>query len=211
MPASRRALKLSAAAKDGETATLRTIGHAALAADNRVNGDAVVAPCGAPDGRQSDGLAGGEDVDVSDRLLHRRTADRRPKGRAQERNSACPWSRGKFIAARNDRSHSHRPALRHGWGHLFEPRSCGCDRRFEARPRHHDHRRIDAAVPHRRSTSASRTTSNRSKRRVRKCFGSPPILRPTSASSTRNRSRPPFTPAMIAPRPKLIEFKQFWA
>jgi NTE family protein len=36
-----RALKLSAAAKDGETATLRTIGHAALAADNRVNGDAV--------------------------------------------------------------------------------------------------------------------------------------------------------------------------
>jgi NTE family protein len=36
-----RAQKLSAAAKDGETATLRTIGHAALAADNRVNGDAV--------------------------------------------------------------------------------------------------------------------------------------------------------------------------
>ena len=30
-----RALKLSAAAKDGETGTLRTIGHAALAADNR--------------------------------------------------------------------------------------------------------------------------------------------------------------------------------
>jgi NTE family protein len=36
-----RALKLSAAAKDGEIATRRTIGHAALAADNRVNGDAV--------------------------------------------------------------------------------------------------------------------------------------------------------------------------
>jgi NTE family protein len=36
-----RALRLSAAAKDGETATLRTIGHAALAADNRVNGEAV--------------------------------------------------------------------------------------------------------------------------------------------------------------------------
>jgi len=36
-----RALKLSAAAKDGEIATRRTIGHAALAADNRVNGDAA--------------------------------------------------------------------------------------------------------------------------------------------------------------------------
>jgi NTE family protein len=36
-----RALKLSAAAKDGEIATRRVIGHAALAADNRVNGDAV--------------------------------------------------------------------------------------------------------------------------------------------------------------------------
>src|SRR6202044_4053818 len=36
-----RALKLSAAAKDGEIATLRTIGHAALAADNHVNGEAV--------------------------------------------------------------------------------------------------------------------------------------------------------------------------
>jgi NTE family protein len=36
-----RALKLSAAAKDGEIATLRTIGHAALAADNRVNGGVV--------------------------------------------------------------------------------------------------------------------------------------------------------------------------
>ena len=36
-----RPLKLSAAAKDSETATLRTIGRAALAADNRVNGDAV--------------------------------------------------------------------------------------------------------------------------------------------------------------------------
>jgi NTE family protein len=36
-----RALKLSAAAKDGRIATLRTIGHAALAASNKVNGDAV--------------------------------------------------------------------------------------------------------------------------------------------------------------------------
>ena len=36
-----RALKLSAAGKDGEISTLRTIGRAALAADNRVNGDAV--------------------------------------------------------------------------------------------------------------------------------------------------------------------------
>jgi NTE family protein len=36
-----RATKLSAAAKDGEISTLRTIGRAALAADNRVNGDAV--------------------------------------------------------------------------------------------------------------------------------------------------------------------------
>jgi len=36
-----RALKLSAAAKDGELATLQIIGHAALAADNRVNGEAV--------------------------------------------------------------------------------------------------------------------------------------------------------------------------
>ena len=36
-----RAVKLSAAAKDGEISTLQTIGRAALAADNRVNGDAV--------------------------------------------------------------------------------------------------------------------------------------------------------------------------
>jgi hypothetical protein len=34
-------MKLSAAAKDGEILTLRTIGHAALAADNSVNGSAV--------------------------------------------------------------------------------------------------------------------------------------------------------------------------
>jgi NTE family protein len=36
-----RAVKLSAAAKDGEISTLQAIGRAALAADNRVNGDAV--------------------------------------------------------------------------------------------------------------------------------------------------------------------------
>ena len=36
-----RAVKLSAAATDGEISTLQTIGRAALAADNRVNGDAV--------------------------------------------------------------------------------------------------------------------------------------------------------------------------
>jgi NTE family protein len=36
-----RAMKLSAAAKDGEISTLRTIGRAALAANNTVNGDAV--------------------------------------------------------------------------------------------------------------------------------------------------------------------------
>jgi NTE family protein len=36
-----RAQKLNAAAKDGYGATLRTIGHAALASDNHVNGDAV--------------------------------------------------------------------------------------------------------------------------------------------------------------------------
>jgi len=36
-----RAMKLSAAAKDGEISTLQTIGRAALAADNRVNGDAA--------------------------------------------------------------------------------------------------------------------------------------------------------------------------
>jgi NTE family protein len=36
-----RAMKLNAAAKDGEISTLQTIGRAALAADNRVNGDAV--------------------------------------------------------------------------------------------------------------------------------------------------------------------------
>jgi NTE family protein len=36
-----RAMKLSAAAKDGAVSTLQTIGRAALAADNKVNGDAV--------------------------------------------------------------------------------------------------------------------------------------------------------------------------
>jgi NTE family protein len=36
-----RALTLSASAKDGEIQTLRTIGRAALAADNKVNGEAV--------------------------------------------------------------------------------------------------------------------------------------------------------------------------
>jgi NTE family protein len=36
-----RAMKLSAAAKDGEIPTLRTIGRAALAANNKVNGDSV--------------------------------------------------------------------------------------------------------------------------------------------------------------------------
>ena len=36
-----RAVRLSSAAKDGEISTLQAIGRAALAADNRVNGDAV--------------------------------------------------------------------------------------------------------------------------------------------------------------------------
>jgi NTE family protein len=40
-PSQQRAMKLSAAAKDGEISTLRTIGRAALAADNSVNGSAV--------------------------------------------------------------------------------------------------------------------------------------------------------------------------
>jgi NTE family protein len=37
----RRAMTVNAAAKDGEISTLKAIGRAALAADNRVNGDAV--------------------------------------------------------------------------------------------------------------------------------------------------------------------------
>jgi NTE family protein len=40
-PSQQRAMKLSAAAKDGEISTRQTIGRAALAADNRVNGGAV--------------------------------------------------------------------------------------------------------------------------------------------------------------------------
>ena len=40
-PSQQRAMKLNAAAKDGEISTLPTIGRAALAADNRVNGGAV--------------------------------------------------------------------------------------------------------------------------------------------------------------------------
>jgi NTE family protein len=40
-PSQQRAVKLSAAAKDDEISTLQAIGRAALAADNRVNGDAV--------------------------------------------------------------------------------------------------------------------------------------------------------------------------
>ena len=40
-PSQQRAMKLSAAAKDGEISTLRTIGRAALAADDSVNGSAV--------------------------------------------------------------------------------------------------------------------------------------------------------------------------
>ena len=40
-PSQERAMKLSAAAKDGEISTRQTIGRAALAADNRVNGGAV--------------------------------------------------------------------------------------------------------------------------------------------------------------------------
>jgi NTE family protein len=42
-PSQQRAIKLSAAAKDGELSTLQAIGRAALAADNRVNSDAVSA------------------------------------------------------------------------------------------------------------------------------------------------------------------------
>ena len=75
-----RAQKINAAATDGSLATRRMIGHAALAADNHVNGAAARAPGGVPHRRQQDELAGGEDAHDGRRLLHRRAHCRLPGG-----------------------------------------------------------------------------------------------------------------------------------
>ena len=117
-----RALKLSAAAKDGEIATLRTIGHAALAADNRVNGDAV--------SRLAALLTGDSRTDwpvakMWTSAIDCYTGERLIVGQKAARKNGIPLAHGAAASSSlpgNDRPDPARPALRHGRRHLFERR-----------------------------------------------------------------------------------------
>ena len=95
-----RAQEINLNVKDGSAASIRAIGLAALAADNRLNGNGVERLAWTADRRQPDRLAGRQDVYDSQRLLHRRAADRRPDCGAKERHSAGPCGRRQLVAAR---------------------------------------------------------------------------------------------------------------
>jgi len=149
-----RAVKLSAAAKDGEISTLQTIGRAALAADNRVNGDAV-----SP--RLIWMLTGDSKSDWPvaniytslDRLLHRRAAYRQPDRRPQAWDFARAWRCGEFLVAGGDRSDSSGSTLRHGRRYMLQRSSCRFSGGVETSDRDYHHGRYHSAILHRHPAS----------------------------------------------------------
>ncbi|MEI9899413.1 MAG: patatin-like phospholipase family protein [Hyphomicrobium sp.] len=116
-----RARKINAAAKDGSLATRQIIGHAALAADNRVNGPRGGAPGCFPHRRQQDALALGEDAHDGRRLLHGRSHCRFAGSRAEERDRAGAWGGSKLVAAGDHRTDASWAALLHGCGMCSNP------------------------------------------------------------------------------------------
>ena len=138
-PSQQRAMKLSAAAKDGEISTLRTIGRAALAADNSVNGSAVSL-------RLIWMLTGDSRTDwpvakiyILDRLLHRRAAHHQSGRSTQEWHFARAWRCGEFLLAWGDRPDPSGSTLRNGRRYLLQCGACGCGRGVETGDRNHHH------------------------------------------------------------------------
>jgi NTE family protein len=120
-----RAQKINAAAKDGSLTTLRTIGRAALAADNRLNGPAVE--------RVAALLTGDSRTSWPSSKMHTTAAGIG----SEEQYPARPWCGRKLVSARTHWSHAPGATLLHGRRHVLEPGTCRCRGRFEARPDRH--------------------------------------------------------------------------
>ena len=144
-----RAQKINAAAKDGSLATRQMIGHAALAADNHLNGEGVE--------RMAAFLTGDSKTAWPAAKMHTTAIDcysgeRIVVSQATARKNchcACTRHRRKLLATGNYRADAARSALLHGRRHVLESGARRPGGRLEARINRNAQRRPQAAVPDR--------------------------------------------------------------
>jgi hypothetical protein len=130
----KRAREINFNVKNGDPASIRAIGHAALAADNQLNGPAVERLAAL---LTDDSKTGWPVAKMYTTANDCYSGERLVIGQAVARKNARPRDRRQLVAARRNRPDLAWPAVLHGWRHLQNLGAHRSRRRLQARACHH--------------------------------------------------------------------------